>query len=54
VRILLKEINTKYYEETDEEGKRVIRIEKVETKHFTKEDSNINKNPIKSIITEYV
>jgi hypothetical protein len=50
---LIKEVNTKYYEEIDSDGKRTIRIESVKTNHFSKNNETKN-NPTTSIIVEYL
>jgi len=53
LKIIHKEVNTKYYEEIDTDGKRVVRVETVSTKHFPENDG-INQNPVVGTVIEYL
>jgi|TARA_B110000908_G_C10043436_1_gene352902 hypothetical protein len=50
---LIKEVNTKYYEDIDSDGKRTIRVETVTTKHFLENDG-INQNPVVGTTVQYL
>lgn len=51
-KVLLKEVNTKYFEECDSAGERRVRIETVTHVHFA--GSNTRHNPTKSTTVEYL
>lgn len=51
-KVLLKEVNTKYFEECDSTGERRVRIETVTHVHFAGSDTR--HNPTKSTTVEYL
>lgn len=50
--ILLKEVNTKYFEEYDSTGERRVRVETTTLVHF--KNSDTHHNPTKSTSAEYL